>query len=337
MDLLLLFVAFCGGIFGASIGALATFVFVGFTGLIGVAAAMGGSAANWFGLISFGGYFGPHITLVGGVCAGAFARKMGYIESAKDITKPLLSLKKPSVLMVAGIFGVLGYIVNYYVGLLLPGKIDTVGVAVFLVPMIAKVVFGNDGLKEILGTVPESTKKLGGRFSLKAPDTWIPYMVTAAEKTIIAIGAGGLSAYATYVLLQDPTTQSIAVFVGFFVSAASLIFLYMGFAIPVTHHITVCASYAVVASGGNLYWGIAAAIIVAFVGEICSRLFYVYGDCHIDPPGTSIAIVSFIIMGILPGTGIYQSNQILIPVIIIGVAIVYSIIQLITNKNKAEA
>jgi len=335
MEILLLIIAFCGGIFGASLGALATFVFVGFTGLIGVAAIMGGSTADWLGVITFGSFLGPHVALVGGVSAAAFARKKGYIESGKDITKSLLSLRKSSVMMVAGIFGIVGYIVNYYVGLMLPGKIDTVGFTVFLVPLLAKVLFGNDGLKEIFGVVPEDVKKLGGRFSVKAPVAWVPYVVTATEKTIVGISAGGLSAYATYALLQDPTSAPAAVFVGFLISAASLIFLYVGIEIPVTHHITVCASYAVVASGGSFYWGLAAAVTVAFVGEICSRLFYVYGDTHIDPPGTSIAIVSFIVMGILPSTGIYQ-DPIIIPSVIVGVAILYSFIQSFTMKNNVE-
>lgn len=331
MEVMMLVISFFGGVYGASVGALASFALVGFTGFVGIAAAMAGSKANWFGLVTFGSFFGPHISLVGGVVAAAFARKMGYMESAKDITKPLISLKKPSVLLVGGIFGVIGFVCQYYLDAALAGKLDTVAATVVLVPMIAKVLFGSDGLGEILGTTPGELKGFWGRFNLNAP-SWVPYMVTASEKTTIGLGAGGLSAYTTAELLKDPATASVAVLVGFFISAAFLIWLQLGFPIPVTHHITLCASYAVAASGGNFYWGLAGALIATFFADFFSRLFYLYGDCHIDPPGGAIVVVSFLFLGGLPLTGLADSVQ--VPLAIVLAACIYSLVQAVLIKSK---
>lgn len=334
MELTGFLMAFCGGIFGASIGALASFIFVGFSGLVGIAVAMAGGSFDFLNMVTFGSVFGPHIALIGGVAAGAYARKRGYIESGKDITLPMLSLKKPDVLLVAGVFGVIGYVMNALVAGALPGQIDSVGATVFGAAIIAKVAFGDLGLREVFGIVPEEVKALGGRFSENAP-SWVPYMVSPFEKLLIGFAAGGLSAYITVSFLQIEGLESSAVFVGFLLSAASLIFLQMGFPIPVTHHITVCASYAALASGGNLYWGIVFGVAAAFLGDFASRLFYNYGDTHIDPPATAIMVLSYLAMGILPNFAFYQSGD-TIPLAILGLGFFpYSVIRTIKG-NKAE-
>lgn len=48
-DLMLLIVAFCGGVFGAAIGILPSFICVGLVGLPGIAAGIAGSTFNWHG------------------------------------------------------------------------------------------------------------------------------------------------------------------------------------------------------------------------------------------------------------------------------------------------
>jgi hypothetical protein len=326
MDLIQLLISFCGGAFGAAIGALASFILVGLTGIFGIVLAAAGVSFNWFGTIPFGPYLGPHVAFAGGAAAAVYARKRGYLASGKDIASGLLSLKKPDVLVVAGLFGMLGYTINYFIGLALPGKLDTVALTVFIVAIIVKVLFGSLGLKEIFGVVPEEVKKLGGRFNVNAP-SWLPWMVTNSEKTIIAIAAGGVSAYVTYMMLQDPATAGVAAFFGFCLSAFSLLWLQFGVSIPVTHHITLVAAYAVVSSGGSLIWGFAGAVIAAFLGDFLSRLFHVYGDCHVDPPAMAIASGSFLFMAILPLTGLYEMNAYLIAGGIVAVAVLFSVFE----------
>ncbi len=304
MDLLELLSSFGGGVFGAAIGALASFILVGITGIFGIVLAIAGVSFNWFGSIPFGPYLGPHVAFTGAVAGLAYARKRGYIMSAKDITLGMLSLRKVDVMVVSGLFGMLGYTVNYGINLVLPGRIDTVAFAVFIVAIIGKVVFGNLGLKEIFGVESDEVKKTGGRFNIKTP-SWVPYQVTIGEKAILAIGVGGLSAYVAYIMFQDPATAGVAAFFGFCLSAFSLLWLQFGVAIPVTHHITLCAAYGVVASGGNLIWGFVGAFVAAFAGDFLARVFHDHGDYHVDPPAMAIALTSFLLLGLLPIIGIF--------------------------------
>jgi hypothetical protein len=304
MEFILVVIAACGGIFGAAIGSLTAFIFTGVTGLIGFALMGAGIDFDFMGLVPFGIFFGPHISFAGGAAAAAYARKRGYLESGKDIVKPLMSLRKPDVLAVGGLMGALGYVVNFGVVSVMPGMIDTVALSVFIVAMIAKVAFGDLGMKEIFGVIPQETRSLGGRFSVHSPGMWVEYMNTGWEKILIAIGAGGISGYATYIMLQSEAMASASIYLGFVVSAASLIFLEMGLPIPVTHHITIGASYAVLMTG-SIAWGFAGAVMGAFLGDFLAKTFYVYGDCHVDPPAMSIALNSFLLFAIFPAIGIY--------------------------------
>jgi len=323
MTLVMGLLAFCGGVFGAMLGGLETFILVGFLGLIGIAFICTGVPFDWIGTISFGPFFGPHIAFAAGVAAAAYAKKIKVLASGKSIATPLLSLRKMSVLLVGGVFGVFGYIVAFGVGKVLPGKIDAVAATVVISGILAKVLFSG----ELFGKVGDEDKKLGGRYSPMAKTAWVLYMSAAWEKTLLAIAVGGLSAYVTYVMLQNAQTAGAAVFVGFCISAASLFFLQFGAPIPVTHHITLCASYAVVASGGNLYWGFAAAIVAAFLADFLARTFYNYGDVHIDPPAMAITVTSFLLLGLAPMIGLYKIQGGISAIVIIVIAAVYSFLE----------
>jgi hypothetical protein len=323
MDFTALIIAFCGGAFGATLGALGAFVFTGITGLIGIAMAASGASFDFLGNVAFGTFFGPHISFAGGVAAAAFARRMGYIPSGKDILKSLTGLKRPSVLIIGGVFGMMGYAVQ--AGLASTAiKIDTVALTVFILAIIAKVAFGTTGLGEIFGAVPEDIKKSGGRYSTRCSNVWLPYFTASCEKTLVGITAGGVSAYLTYLMLQNPEAAPVAAFVGFCVSAVTLAMLFLGSEIPVTHHITICASYAVVASSGSIWWGIAAGVLAAYAGDFFARTFYCYGDTHVDPPAMAIAFVSFVVMTIIP-KAVYNLEY--LSYIFLFLAIVYSIVR----------
>jgi len=333
MDFLVLLFSFCGGIIGAAFAPVTSFVVVGFTGLLGVIAVISGSQFDWIGVIPLGPLFGPNIAFVGGVAAAAFAGRKGFMETGKDIVKPLASLKKPSVLLVGGIFGILGYSVNHYIGILMPGKIDSLALTIVILGLLGKLIFSSQGIEGIVGKVPQEVKSVGGRYSVRSSGVWLPWMNTAFEKAIIAIGIGGGSAYITYIMLQNPSTAPVAAFVGFFLSAASLIWLEFGHPIPVTHHITLCASYATVASGGNLIWGIAGALIAAFSADFLAKTFNTYGgDAHVDPPSMGIAFTSVLLLGIFPFIGFYTIG-ITVPIVVIA----FTIINIIYEERKIKS
>jgi hypothetical protein len=50
-----------------------------------------------------------------------------------------------------------------------------------------------------------------------------------------------------------------------------------------------------VASGGNLWWGVAFGLMVVFVGEIMAMLFQAHGDTHTDPPACALAVAGTLI------------------------------------------
>lgn len=330
MTLLAIILAFCGGVLGAAWGGLNAFIFTGLTGLIGIAIAGAGGTFNWVGIVAFGPVFAPWAAFAGGAAAVVYAKKMKLTPSGKDIGLPLGSLKRMDVLLVGGAFAVLGYFVSYFVGQALPGQIDSGAAAVVTVAIIVKVLFTG----ELFGKVTEEDKLLGGRFSPIAKTAWVPWMAYGVEKLVLAVAFGALSAYVTSQMLLDPMTAPVAAFFGFCVSATSLIFLKYGTPIPVTHHITLSAAYATVASGGNIYWGLVAAVIAAFLGDLLAKCFYNYGDVHIDPPGLAIAATSFLALGLAPMLGLYAVQGELVAGVVIALAAVYAVWELSWIKKR---
>jgi len=297
---------------------------------------MSGGQFDFIGTVAFGAVFGPHIAFVGGVAAAAYAKKIHCLASGKDISTGLLSLKKLSVIFIGGLFGMLGYGVNLGYSSLLANRIDTVALTVFTTALLTKFLFDADlSFKGLFGHVPKEIREVGGRFSIRSTGVWLPYMNTPAEKVMVAIVAGTLSAYVTQLLLQNPATASVAVLFGFGISATSLLFLQFGINIPVTHHITLVSAYAVAASGGNIYWGIAGAIISVFITDLLAKTFHVYGDSHVDPPAMGISIGSLLFLAGFPLLGIPGDSNLLPMMIIIG-AIGYSLVQASRNRQMEE-
>lgn len=335
-DWILLIVAFCGGIFGAAVGIVPAFICVGFVGIPGIAAGIAGSTFDWHGLLTFGPFFGPHISFASACAAAAYARKRGYIQSGKDGALSLMGLGKPDVLVVGGIFGILGYIVHSgIVAVASQGQTDTVALSVVITSLVAKVIFGDHGIKEIFGVLSDEAKARG-RFAVGGNNRWCAFQDTMGQKVIIAIGAGGLSAYVTQIMLGgDAATASQAVFVGFCISAVSLIFLQGGQGTPITHHITITAAYTI-AAGGNIFWGIAMAIIASQLCDILGRLFYIHGDTHVDPPACAICSGAFLVY-LLKVAGIFKVGGSVLPLIIIAVFVAWGIFDFRQQKAQQGA
>ena len=119
MDILVLIASFGGGIIGAYMGALPAFIMTGIYALVGgvlTAAGVGGDVAVNY--LAFGSFVGPHIAFAGGVAAAGYAGRKGKLASGADILSSLNGLGEPDVLLVGGIFGVLGFLIHYCIGLL---------------------------------------------------------------------------------------------------------------------------------------------------------------------------------------------------------------------------
>jgi hypothetical protein len=307
LDPALLLAAFAGGLFGAAIGALPAFIFTGFAVLLGVAAGLGGREFNVLAApdepqgIAFGVVFGPHISFAGGAAA-AFAARRGDIEDGKDIATPLAGLGTPWPLLVGGLFGVGGLVVQQLlVGLLGTGTAVTATIAVTVVisAIVARLAFGRTGL---FGNLPPKASERD-RFRPGGERVWLGYQEGFLQASVIGLGSGILAAWIVAAFAGvNPDLVPIAVPLGFGFSAVSLILLQIGFDCPVTHHMTLpgaVAAAAVLGAGGTplvaVLLGAVAGVVGALLGELFSRLFLIHGDTHVDPPANAIWVMATVV------------------------------------------
>lgn len=272
MSLFLIMAAFGGGVFGALLGALPAFIFTGFTGLIGVALAMAGVDFNWLGLITFGYVFGPHIAFAGGAAAAAYAaNKKKVLENGADILTPMNKFADPTILIVGGVFGVYGALINYLLSGIWSVPTDTVALAVFLSGVTARLVFGSSGL---------TGNKVEGR-------SLMPGGSNLVMDVLLGLSLGAVFGWAAQVTGQAT--------IGFVISAASLIVVQAGWAGPGTHHITLLAGVATLASG-SIFIGMVFATIAAILGDIGGTMLNSECDSHIDPPAFAIFITTTLVL-----------------------------------------
>ncbi|MCL2892619.1 permease [Brenneria sp. WC1b.1] len=279
-------IAFGGGIFGAAIGALAAFEFVGILVIAMAVVQIITGAPSDFIQFPFG-YFGPHVGgFAAGVAATAYAAKKGKLASGRDITAGLSGLGAPDVLLVGGVFGALGYVIAWGLNQIpaFPTGLawtDTVALTVVISGIVVRLVFGQTGL---LGK-PEAGIR---RCYPPQEKCWMPYHSQIPQLCVLGLGIGLMAGY-----LGDAFGGNGAL-LAFGIAAFSLIFLHFNTLVPVSHHIALPAALTAVLSG-SLIWAALIGILCALLGELLSRLFLVHADTHIDPPAFTIAIMTTLV------------------------------------------
>lgn len=323
-DLLWLVASFGGGAFGAAIGGQTAFIFTGLLYMIGLGGYLGGADMGWFmDSIVFGPVFGPHIAFLGGAAAAAYAAKKGVMAggaNGRDIVTPLAGIGRSDVLVVGGVFGMVGYLVNnllaevpalsvsdpdLHYGAEVIGWTDTVALTIVIVSIAVRFMFGSTGL---FSTKDHALLAVGeGKH-------WVEHQEGWGISAMHGLTSGIMSAFATIwlVVFIFPTAPGIvnhAQLVGWAISAISLIFLSLGMKTPVTHHMTIVASIAalkfapilagtsdVTAWDGDVMIVVAVIIggifgaLAGVLGEALSRMTNANGDTHIDPPAFAIWI-----------------------------------------------
>jgi len=308
--------AFAGGAFGAAIGALPAFAFTGVLVIAGevVAISAGGETptADITGAIAFGPIFGPHVSFGGGAAAAAYAVKRGYIEPdfvyhpAKYITSGLGT--RLDILAVGGLFGVFGHL-SMAGSELLSIPWDPVAFGVVISALAHRIAFGYT----IIGS-PQ-----GGWFDMSpferagaesGVEPWLPHQYRWSRVAGLGIVVGIVGAYIAFV--------TGSAFLAFGISAASLLYINVGVErIPVTHHMTLPASTAVIAAAPEagsaaipellaasiglmdaLVLGAAFGLLGAILGEVVQRIAYAHAETHLDPPAASIVLTTLIIAGL---------------------------------------
>ncbi|MGO1400789.1 MAG: hypothetical protein ACTHUY_00140 [Flaviflexus sp.] len=323
-DLLWLVASFGGGAFGAAIGGQTAFIFTGILYMIGLGGYLGGVDMGWFmGSIVFGPVFGPHIAFLGGAAAAAYAAKKGVMAggaNGRDIVTPLAGIGRSDVLVVGGVFGMVGYLVNnllaevpalsvsdpdLHYGAEVIGWTDTVALTIVIVSIAVRFIWGSTGL---FSTKDHALLAVGeGKH-------WVEHQEGWGISAMHGLTSGIMSAFATIwlVVFIFPTAPGIvnhAQLVGWAISAITLIFLSLGMKTPVTHHMTIVASIAalkfapilagtsdVTAWDGDVMIVVAVIIggifgaLAGVLGEALSRMTNANGDTHIDPPAFAIWI-----------------------------------------------
>ncbi|SHJ16278.1 hypothetical protein [Propionispora hippei] len=288
--------AFGGGVFGALIGGTTAFIFTGILALTGIVIAVSGGGNVILTQVAFGPFFGPHIAFVGGVAAAAYVGRKNAVEkqaaaekvvsagtlpdvNGADTTIPLFKIKDPVMLLVGGVFGILGYLLNDFYSLTfnLPAvaRIDTIALTVATFGVICRLVFGRSGLT---GAFPENERR---------------FNFTGTVLMFNAIWGFALSAVVAYAVIL----LNISSF-GFAISAVSLIFLYFGLEFPVSHHVSMVAGYAALAFG-NVWIAAVFGILAVITGEYVQRFVNTHVDTHLDMPAIIIASWSFVILGVI--------------------------------------
>jgi len=322
MDFTLLIAAFGGGLLATMLGGLNSFIFCG---LLALAAILGGQAgAPAIGIFAFGPVFGPHVAFAGGVAASAFAKTKNHIENGQDIVTPLCTTGDPMVLIVGGVFGMIGFIIQYIVAQLLGPVLftgilgpvvngaggasawtDTVACTVVLSAIITRLVFGKTGLtgKTPAGETREYVAKgqrLGFVLLMGLGLGLLSGGVVSALGTL-GFGGSDTAPAALYLFNMAPT-------IFFAIAAITLIFITCGFGFECWHHVGYpAASTAVIiftATLSPMAAIIGAAITGMFTmwfGDFVLRTFNSHADTHIDPPACTIFVMQTINLLILGG------------------------------------
>lgn len=300
MSILGLIAAFGGGVFAAAIGAVPAFIMTGVFSVVGAVAAMCGAAdasnilINYF---AFGSFFGPHIAFAGGVAASAYAKKKGVTENGADVASALAGLNEPDVLLVGGVFGMIGYlfkelvIVNLFAGSISPRLVtDAPGITVFCSAILVRLIFG--GKLKTGSEVMSKGKNLGTVLVMSICfSTVVAGIYAAAVNAGVNVKAFGGS---YHVLI-------------FGLAAIGLVFAIAGQPFYGCHHIVIIAAEAAVqsyATTGNAYMalimGIIFGTISGLIGDIAGASINSGTDSHIDPPATAIFIMTFAVNAIFP-------------------------------------
>jgi hypothetical protein len=141
-----------------------------------------------------------------------------------------------------------------------------------------------------------------------AVEPWLPHQYKWGNVAMIGLATGLLGGWIAI--------KTGSPFLGFGISAASLIFLNLGVEkIPVTHHMILPASTAALAvfadpTGGSAVVAMIVAgifgVYSALAGEVVQRVFYAHSDTHFDPPAAAIVVGTFTVV-VLYLAGVFNS------------------------------
>ena len=328
------FYAFCGGAFGAILGGSAAFALTGVFCAISMAALIGGADAPFLHTaLAFGPMMLPAVSYAAGATSAHYARWRGYLPygEGRNTDRALWTLGKPDVILFGGCIGALGWILNSLMGRIGLGAItDTSAAYIWFITLTLKIVLDH----EVFSKMDEASARLG-RFHRRAK-AWQPHMTRPFDMVLYAGVIAGIAACCTSEVLasSNEVFRQYGVFLPFTVSCVVLVLGQGKTQVPTTHHITVCAAYAM-AAGGNIGWGVLAGVAVHILGDFLGRVFHIHGDVYICPAAMSIVVISLLTKGLLPAVGAYSLTS--LPWICLGVMFILSAWMQHSGNNAASS
>lgn len=299
--------AFLGGLLAASVGALGGFILFGLVGVTGFLCLLLGGDSGWLQGLTGSVLLRPSSCFLGGVVATAWARRKGLLRCGKDIGRPLLEFRKPSLLLVGGVAGIAGFLANLALDSVLAGKVDTVGLVVFALPLLLKQAWG----------LQRSSDCEAVSHAVPSPYRFFEHLSSPQGKSLVCALSGLGAATLTLVLASRPETAPYAGLAAFCLSSLSLLVLHLGIPIPVTHHYTGPAGAAVVALAPLLSpmdpyaalvcllgWALLASGLGLAAADLLGRLWFEKGDIHVDPPAMGIVASTAVVLGLIPVSGV---------------------------------
>lgn len=278
-----LILALFGGIFGAYIGGFNAFILCGLFGLIGVAVFMATGDASFLNNIASGPVFAKHVSFIGGTAAAAYWGKKSRNDLINDNLKmkgtdlytPLSKKENLEVLLIGGVFGLVGQAINLFFDNLNWLAADTGALAVVLAGMLIRLIFTDVGLS-------------GKNFSFEK---------RFKDLRLKAIISKAIPAYAIAVLMASLVEITKVSSVGYYLGAFSIIFIAMGLDMPMLQHIGMVAGFAYLAF--NNIWLAGIFGITAFIlAEVLDRIFNTNADSYMDTITFSIFIHSVLLLNI---------------------------------------
>jgi hypothetical protein len=305
-----LLLCFGGGIVGAALGGLFSFVICGLLVLAGCFVVLNGGSEFLLLQAGLGPIFGPQ---AGGFAAGTAAvayaagvRKNLPSASGKDILSPLIGTSW-DVLLVGGLTAVIGHLLVQLFGQIpIVKQADCIALSVIATQVAARLLFQ----REMPWGNRASIREHGYLGTNSGSLSWVPWMAEPGRLIVFSLGVGLLSgaiAMGTKTVLDPMLAKGLVSASGAFVvplilawgiAAVSLVGLELGAGevqkFPVWHCQAVLSALAFL-----LFGSLAAAAVVGVLAgllqEMAARMMWNHGATHIDPPAGAIAVGTLIL------------------------------------------
>lgn len=277
--------AFFGGVFGAAIGGVTSFILFGLLGFIGIGLIIGTGSDVFLNSVALSPIFAPHVAFAGGVAAAAYMGKLSRNGNLKtevgevaeefngaNIFAPINGTGNVGALIVGGIFGVLGAIVLHLLDNVVFLLADNLAISVVTTNIIARLVFG-DG--ELMSALPKEVKKV----DLITKDLLFNILWSFSLAIVMA---------SMIEVIQIPLF-------GFVLGAFVLVFIVAGVNVPMIHHVALIGGMAMQVFG-NIWLAGLFGVLAMLLCEAIGVTFNANAKSHIDPPAAAIVIISLILL-----------------------------------------